>query len=321
MATYSIGWKGPEVERIQVRLKELGFYHGPIDSDFGGGTDAAVRAYQRSKGLVADGKVGPITWASLFGTDPIPEPSILSKSLGHKCLALTGSFETDKMPPDCFAGLSGDFDEQGVSFGVLQWNFGQQSLQPLLQEMNTAHSSILQDIFAQEYQTLVEILNKDFHQQMEWARSIQHPVQHVIYEPWRGYFKTLGRTKEFQEIQVKYAEHLHRKAMDLCQEYQLWSQRAVALMFDILTQNGSISSAVKQTIMKEISELNSGLDKATFEVEKMRIIANQRAEASKPQWVEDVRSRKLACANGEAIVHGITYHLSEQFGINLLPLS
>ena len=30
------------------------------------------------------------------------------------------------------AGLSGDFDGQGLSFGVLQWNLGQGSLQPLL---------------------------------------------------------------------------------------------------------------------------------------------------------------------------------------------
>jgi len=317
MPMYSIGSQGPEVERIQVRLKKLGFYRGPIDGDFKGGTDAAVRAYQRSVGLEIDGMVGSITWASLFGAEPVPEPAILQESLGQKCLALTGTFETGKMPPDCFAGISGDFDGQGMSFGVLQWNFGQQSLQPLLKEMNTAHPNILQEIFAQEYQLLVDILGMDLQEQIVWVRSIQHPVQHFIYEPWQGYFKTLGRTPEFQGIQAKYAQHLHQKAFNLCQEYQLWSQRALALMFDIVVQNGSISAVVRQTIMQEISELNSELNKETLELEKMRIIANRRSEACKSQWVEDVRSRKLTCANGEGIVHGVPYNLSQQFGIAL----
>jgi hypothetical protein len=317
MATYSIGWKGPEVERIQIRLKELGFYRGPIDGDFGGGTDAAVRAYQRSVELENDGKVGSVTRASLFGTEPIPEPTIIQESLRQKCLALTGSFETGKMPPDCFTGISGDFDGQGMSYGALQWNFGQQSLQPLLKEMNTTYPSMLQEIFAQAYQPLVDVLGKNLQAQMAWVRSIQHPVQHFVFEPWRGFFKTLGRTPEFQGIQVKYAEHLQQKAFNLCQEYQLWSPRAEALMFDIVVQNGSISAVVRQTIMQEIGNLRPELDREALELEKMRIIANRRSEACKTQWVEDVRCRKLTCANGEGIVHGVTYHLREQFGIDL----
>lgn len=36
-----------------------------IDGDFGAGTERAVRSYQSSKGLKADGQVGPLTWGSL----------------------------------------------------------------------------------------------------------------------------------------------------------------------------------------------------------------------------------------------------------------
>ncbi len=58
MAIYKLGSKGEEVRRIQQKLTELGLYQGPLDGDFGGGTNAAVIKFQKSKGLTGDGLVG-----------------------------------------------------------------------------------------------------------------------------------------------------------------------------------------------------------------------------------------------------------------------
>lgn len=44
-------------------------------------------------------------------------------------LLITGDFETSGDP---FAAITGDFDGQGISCGVLQWNIGQGSLQPMI---------------------------------------------------------------------------------------------------------------------------------------------------------------------------------------------
>jgi hypothetical protein len=322
MTVYLSGSKGPEVERIQFKLKELGYYKGPIDGDFGGGTERAVKDYQRSNGLTIDGKVGPETWANLFNGESIPKPEISQKPLAQRVLALTGSFETGKMIPDCFAGLSGDFDGQGISFGVLQWNFGQGSLQPLLKEMNAKHADIIRDIFDEEYETLIEVLEEyGYEDQMKWVRSIQHPINHRFYEPWRGFFKTLGRIEKFQKIQTKYSSDLYQKAIDLCRQYELWSERALALMFDIKVQNGSISRMVRLQIEEDFGNLEANFHRDRLEVEKMRIIANRRAEASRAMWIEDVRSRKLCVVNGEGIVHGINYHIENQFNIALRPFA
>lgn len=46
---------------LQRALLRLGFSPGPLDGKFGDLTRAAVVAYQRSKGLSPDGKVGPLT--------------------------------------------------------------------------------------------------------------------------------------------------------------------------------------------------------------------------------------------------------------------
>jgi Putative peptidoglycan binding domain len=316
MAVYKMGSKGEEVGKIQKKLQTLGFYLGPVDGIFGGGTYGAVKAFQSSKDLLVDGVVGPETWKTLFRAN-IQEPALSRSSLDYKCLALTGSFETGKGIPDCFAGLSGDFDGQGMSFGVVQWNFGQDSLQPLLKDMLSRHPETMESVFQEQLGILLAALKSSKDELMSFVRSIQHPVNHYLYEPWRGMFKTLGRTKEFQDIEVEYAQSLHQAALTLCKEYKLRSERAVALMFDIKVQNGSISKLVKTQILADMERVATDLSDQDREVEKMRIVANRRAEAANPRWVEDVRTRKLCIANGVGTVHGISYDLAEQFAIGL----
>ncbi len=320
MVLYKRGSKGKEVEKIQRKLKKLGYYLGAIDGDFGGGTESAVKRFQRDNNLKIDGIVGEKTWKALFNKK-IPKPKIEKEPLIYRCLALTGTFETGKGIPECFTGITGDFDGQGISFGVLQWNFGQNSLQPLLKEMIQKHRELIEQIFNEYFPVLETALNSSKEELMEFARSIQHPVRHFIYEPWRGMFKTLGRTKEFQDIEVKYAQNLYKKALNLVNEYELWSERAVALMFDIKTQNGSINLITKHQIFADYFNLPEYLSKEELEIEKMKIVANRRAEASNPRWIEDVRKRKLCIANGKGEVHGIHFDLSEQFGINLKEIS
>ena len=115
-----------------------------------------------------------------------------------------------------------------------------------------------------------------------------------MQEPWRGLFKTLGRREAFQDLQTKASEQLYDAAVDLAREYEDQSERAVALMFDIKVQNGSIPDTVKAQIMREFDQLSE----EDGEEARLRIIANRRAEASRPRWIEDVRTRKLTIATG-----------------------
>lgn len=59
------GSSGASVRELQTLLRNQGFDPGPIDGDFGPKTEAAVKAFQRSKGLVQDGIVGILTWTAL----------------------------------------------------------------------------------------------------------------------------------------------------------------------------------------------------------------------------------------------------------------
>ncbi|WNG60940.1 hypothetical protein F0U59_44220 [Archangium gephyra] len=57
--------RGPEVADLQRKLLEAGFDAGVADGVFGRRTEAAVKAFQQSRGLVADGIVGTRTWTAL----------------------------------------------------------------------------------------------------------------------------------------------------------------------------------------------------------------------------------------------------------------
>lgn len=60
----ALGVKGLHVESLQRLLNKAGFKL-TVDAIFGPKTDTAVRMFQKQKGLVQDGQVGPYTWQAL----------------------------------------------------------------------------------------------------------------------------------------------------------------------------------------------------------------------------------------------------------------
>ena len=61
------GDSGKHVLALQQALKIKGYYTAPIDSKYGDQTAAAVRAFQKAKGLAQDGVAGNATIKALFG--------------------------------------------------------------------------------------------------------------------------------------------------------------------------------------------------------------------------------------------------------------
>ncbi len=82
------GSEGDEVKRLQERLKELGYYSGECDGQFGAGTRDAVTLFQAQLGLDADGLAGDATRERLYSDQaqtyiptpsPSPTPSLVQK--------------------------------------------------------------------------------------------------------------------------------------------------------------------------------------------------------------------------------------------------
>ena len=63
--------KGDNNENVKLMQQKLGIE--PAVTNFGPKTEAAVKAWQAAHGLVADGIVGPATWAKIMGeSTPVP---------------------------------------------------------------------------------------------------------------------------------------------------------------------------------------------------------------------------------------------------------
>lgn len=80
-ATILLGSTGPTVSWAQYLLVRRTLSYQQIDGDFGHKTKAAVEEFQRDRGLVVDGIVGPITWSALGGDGAEP-PSLHEGSHG-----------------------------------------------------------------------------------------------------------------------------------------------------------------------------------------------------------------------------------------------
>jgi len=78
--------RGDDVSNLQDRLIQMGFNCGKVDGVYGVNTEGAVREFQKSVGILSDGRCGPVTLISLMRlvkTVSGGAPSALRESVKH----------------------------------------------------------------------------------------------------------------------------------------------------------------------------------------------------------------------------------------------
>jgi peptidoglycan hydrolase-like protein with peptidoglycan-binding domain len=73
-APLASGQNGPEVQQLQQRLVEMGYWMPAVDGKYGSGTSHAVTAFQKANGLPRTGKADAATLAAM-ATAPRPTPA------------------------------------------------------------------------------------------------------------------------------------------------------------------------------------------------------------------------------------------------------
>jgi peptidoglycan hydrolase-like protein with peptidoglycan-binding domain len=96
------GSKGEWVTVLQTKLVQRGYDIGSygIDGDYGRGTEAAVKAFQKDNGLTADGICGPRTWAALEDTTvtlySVMIPHLTKSRADQLCSEYAGAVMTEE---------------------------------------------------------------------------------------------------------------------------------------------------------------------------------------------------------------------------------
>jgi hypothetical protein len=234
-----------------------------------------------------------------------------------KALQITSLFETGK--PLDFGGLAGNFDGCGISFGLLQWNIKSGSLQPLLKDFIRLSPAGFVTIFGDDSKSFKEAVLKNYPKaQLQFAISINDTKNRIV-EPWKTYFTKLGADPDMQVIQIKYARARMNIAVKYMAKFGFKSERALALIFDIVTQHGPNWLKAKNRaslISGKILIREKAEGKSLDDISKMIIIAEILAATSKLVFAKNVLERKLIIINGSGNLGKRKFDLARDFGLS-----
>lgn len=233
----------------------------------------------------------------------------------EKALRISSTIETGH--PFGFDGLTGNFDGMGLSLGLLQWNIGTGSLQPLLREYATQYPQQVNAVFGPEATRFRQMLYQSAEEQLAFAVSINN-ARNSIVEPWAAHFHALAADPLFQCIEIKHARQSMDVAVEIAEQLGLQTERGLALVFDNVTQDGPGWLKVKNRaalIQQRRAEMEKQLGRTLIEREFLEVIANVIADTVKPKYKTKVLQRRMTIVQGHGTVHGEYYDLERDFGL------
>ena len=145
--------------------------------------------------------------------------------------------------------------------------------------------------------------------------SRQDPIKKRLVPHWEELFKNLGKQPEFQVVQREFAKPYMDRAIDYCKKYKFVSERAVALMYDICVQLGSLSTGTRARYAA------ATMGRVITEQTRLIKMAEAVTKQANKKWQADVYSRKMCIANqGKGFVHGKAQNLERDFGLGDDPV-
>lgn len=245
------------------------------------------------------------------------------KEILDVCLEITGSFENGS---PSYTSITGNFDGQGLSVGVLQWCAGQGSLRVLLERI-ASYGEDIDSHFSIPVSSLLTETNN--------ARAVQWVVANFLdgkgkptKEACSQWASLLGSDNGVR-AQVDLAmETVLGKAMRYAAQYYPQDPnnlRVIAFFFDIVTQSGSMGNSrgrvnpVPNPDGREAYQYAKSHPKFSRLIEQSKadpltnillFYALERAKLSKAEYMWDAFSRRATIAARHGIVHGKVFDLT-----------
>lgn len=247
-------------------------------------------------------------------------------------LDISGSFEG----ADGWANLTGNFDGQGFSLGLLNQNLGQGSLQPMLIRLRDRHPEVLAAVLSPAHLASLSDMLARWEgsaapsgvsplsrldepppggramsvreaESVAWASQNLYAGEH--FDPvWKAELINLASGPEFVSLQIAAALDLHEQALAYESRIGVRELRAYLMLFDVVVQNGSLYS----DDLSDYDAYRRGKPDATS-AQKLEMLLALRLRHVRSRFVADVRSRKRAIIRGKGVVHGEVRDLPVQY--------
>jgi hypothetical protein len=215
---------------------------------FGPATVQCVQEYQQRCALPATGKVDKPTLRALIdrqASAPVAAQCYLTLVLDvqyagvTRLMSLTSQFEGGGR----FGAINRNTDEQGLSFGLIQWAQRPGRLTEILTAFRKADpprfARILGAGDAALGDKLIAHTSKPHGGTAEQGKTVD-PAFDLVQDPWLTRFREAALDPAFQRVQVTAAVAAFDTSLTRLRAYapQLKSERSVAFMLDLANQHG-----------------------------------------------------------------------------------
>lgn len=247
------------------------------------------------------------------------------KSLLELCLHVSGGFESSQGPS--YTTVTGNFDGQGLSCGILQWNAGQNTLQALVVKIASLMGwDKAKSFFSSDIQAFSNLRGQAA---VAWCLSHYIQTGTTNVDPaakvrWQNFLSQ----PEAQAAQVSMASNgvlgsAKRLVGTYCPDF-VTNNRPYCFFFDVITQEGGMTSGhhtVPPLPAGTVPDVNDALGLALANNQRCHDLWQSaingdneaalllhygyaRAMLANPQYIWDACSRRGTIACRQGIVHG-----------------
>jgi hypothetical protein len=238
---------------------------------------------------------------------------MIKPNLYDLCIQITSKFEGTN-----YGTVTGNFDGQGISAGLLQWNLGSGTLQAYI--LN--HLNLMSYDFPYP---ISKITSMKPDEAVSWAKDVMLEPDGKLKPEWDEAWVRLMTNQYVINTQKRAIDRYFHRAKELAGRfgYEQNNRNVMPFFFDLAVQNWSadiqnpepdVDHAIN--CMSLYSKDNFNLwCKETITLERAHLIsiAHFRALKAKPEWRNSVFDRKATCAMNIGIVNKTLWNFKKLF--------
>lgn len=230
------------------------------------------------------------------------------------CVQITGSFEGTG-----YGTVGDNFDGQGLSLGLLQWNIGQGTLQSyILNHINF----MSYNYFPAPIRPLQTLSKEDA---VKWCQDNFYDITGAFKHEWLQAWKRFVTDPLVINLQKRAIDVYFHQAKVLCGRlgFSHEDRRVMAFCFDVAVQNWSLDIQLPPDNYEQCYNILTSYDEKNMNLwihehlepkqRQLVILAHLRALKAKKEWQQSVFTRKATIAIGIGYVNRTLYKLNKLF--------